>query len=101
MAGVLWWEDSRHWAEHYVGSRKLVSAPGSVAREPAGPWAQPCQGRGVNARCKLCHSKRRDSIKHSCLQNRDQGCPCSCLWPVSRVPRCVALKSNLHTWGQP
>lgn len=41
MAGVLWWEDSR----------KLVSAPGSVPREPARPWAQPRQGRGVNARC--------------------------------------------------
>lgn len=43
MAGVLWWEDSRHWAEHYFGSRKLVSAPGSVPREPAGHEHSPAR----------------------------------------------------------
>lgn len=79
----LWWEDSRHWAEHSVGSRKLISAPGSVPREPAGPRAQPCQGRSVNARCKVCHSKCRHGIKHSCLPNWDQGSPSSCLFGLS------------------
>lgn len=101
MAGVLWWEDSRHWAEHYIGSRNLVSAPGSVPREPARPWSQPCQGRGVNARCKLCYSKCRDGIKHSYLQNWSQGCPSSCLFGLClQSPQACGLEvCNLHTWG--
>lgn len=93
-------EDSRHGAEHYVGSRKLVSAAGSVPRETARPWVQPCQGRGVNARCKLCHSKHRDGIKLSYLQNRGQDCPSSCLFGLFlQSPQACGLEvCSLHIW---
>lgn len=99
MAGLLQWEDSRHWAENDVSSRKLVSAPGSVPREPARPLAQPCQDRSVNARCKLCHAKHRDGIKHSYLQNQGQDCPSSCLFgPCLQSPQACGLEvCNLHT----